>query len=112
MATHIIASSFPPKKTVDFSNYRVVKPAWVVDSIKAGKLLPWSDYRLFDEGPRQKTIKFDGGKMLSQTNQQSPSSYREQTENSYYGIQFQRRTGGGQTASSPLARQRPARPRV
>src|SRR5512140_901971 len=37
MATHIIASSMPPKKTVDFTKYRVVKPAWVIDSIKAGR---------------------------------------------------------------------------
>jgi len=40
----------PPKKTVDFTKYRVVKPAWVMDSIKAGKLLPWSNYRVIDDG--------------------------------------------------------------
>ncbi|KAH6650191.1 hypothetical protein F5144DRAFT_617141 [Chaetomium tenue] len=88
MATHIIASAMPPKKKAEFANYRVVKPAWVMDSIKAGKLLPWSDYRVIDDGPRQKTIKFGQGKMLSQATQQSPLGYREQTQDSFYTSQF------------------------
>ncbi|KAJ4159084.1 deoxycytidyl transferase [Fusarium oxysporum] len=54
MATHIVASTLPPKKSVDFSRYRIVKPAWIIDSIKAGQILPWSNYRVLDEGPRQK----------------------------------------------------------
>ncbi|KAK4151957.1 hypothetical protein C8A00DRAFT_16703 [Chaetomidium leptoderma] len=104
MATHIIASAMPPKKTVDFTKYRVVKPAWVMDSIKAGKLLPWADYRVIDDGPRQKTIKFDGGKMLSQATQQSPLGYREQTQNSFYTSQFQKSTDRleSQASSSPF----------
>ena len=107
MATHIIASSFPPKKALEFSRYRVVKPAWVMDSIEAGKLLPWSDYRVISDGPGQKTIKFDGGKMLAQASQrQSPLRYREQTQNSFYDRQFQRmnKDGAGQTESSPMSR--------
>ncbi|EAQ92750.1 hypothetical protein CHGG_00985 [Chaetomium globosum CBS 148.51] len=88
MATHIIASAMPPKKKAEFASYRVVKPAWVMDSIKAGKLLPWSDYRVIDDGPRQKMIKFGQGKMLSQTTQQSPLGYREQTQDSFYTSQF------------------------
>ncbi|KAL2161505.1 hypothetical protein VTH06DRAFT_8067 [Thermothelomyces fergusii] len=91
MATHIIASTMPPKKAVDFARYRVVKPAWVMDSIKAGKLLPWSDYRVIDGGPRQNTIKLDRGKMLSsQASPQSAAGYREQTQNSFYANQFQK----------------------
>ncbi|KAK4226137.1 DNA repair protein rev1 [Podospora fimiseda] len=89
MATHIIASTMPPKKSVDFTRYKVVKPAWIMDSIQAGKLLPWSDYRVIDESPRQKTIKFDGGKLSSQQVQKSPRGYREQTQNSFYNQQFQ-----------------------
>ncbi|KAK0632342.1 hypothetical protein B0T14DRAFT_532817 [Immersiella caudata] len=91
MATHIIASTMPPKKAAEFSQYRVVKPAWVTDSIQAGRLLPWTDYRAIDDGmgSRQKTIKFDGGKMFSQA-KQSPQGYREQTRNSFYTSQFQR----------------------
>ncbi|KAI1767567.1 impB/mucB/samB family protein [Hypoxylon sp. FL1150] len=87
MATHIIASSLPPKKMVDFNKYRMVKPAWVIDSIKAGKLLPWSDYRVIEETPRQKTLKINGNGLASQSSpQKSPLArkYREQTENSFY----------------------------
>ncbi|KAK0655779.1 hypothetical protein B0T16DRAFT_342123 [Cercophora newfieldiana] len=92
MATHIIASAMPPKKAAEFAQYRVVKPAWVTDSIQAGRLLPWTDYRAIDDGrgSRQKTIKFDGGKMFSQATKQSPQGYREQTQNSFYTSQFQR----------------------
>ncbi|KAK4130466.1 DNA repair protein [Trichocladium antarcticum] len=90
MATHVIASAMPPKKSVDFTKYRVVKPAWVMDSIQAGRLLPWTDYRVLDDGPRQKTIRFDGGQLLSQAAPQSPAGYREQTQNSFYTSQFQK----------------------
>ncbi|KAI1162246.1 impB/mucB/samB family protein [Nemania serpens] len=90
MATHIIASSLPPKKTVDFTKYRIVKPAWVADSISAGRLLPWTDYRVIEETPRQKTLKLDGNGISTQARtQQSPISvYREQTDNSFYTSQM------------------------
>ncbi|KAI4860945.1 impB/mucB/samB family protein [Hypoxylon rubiginosum] len=86
MATHIIASSLPPKKMVDFNKYRIVKPAWVTDSIAAGKLLPWSDYRVIEETPRQKTLRLNGNGLSTQSSpQKSPlAGYREQTENSFY----------------------------
>ncbi|KAL2017500.1 hypothetical protein VTK56DRAFT_2042 [Thermocarpiscus australiensis] len=90
MATHIIASAMPPKKAVDFTKYRVVKPAWVMDSIQAGRLLPWQDYRVIDDSPRQRTIRFDGGKMFSQVSQQSALGYREQTQDSFYTNHFRK----------------------
>lgn len=88
MATHIIASTLPPKKTVDFSRYRIVKPAWITDSIEAGKLLPWGDYRVLDEGPRQKVLKFDGSKGLTQTSPVVKKGYSEQIDNSFYTSQL------------------------
>ncbi|KAI5920067.1 impB/mucB/samB family protein [Camillea tinctor] len=92
MATHIIASSLPPKKMVDFNKYRIVKPAWVTDSIEAGRLLPWSDYRVIEETPRQKTLKLDRSGISTQSNTQgSPlarQGYREQTDKSFYNSQF------------------------
>ncbi len=109
MATHIIASAMPPKKIVDFTKYRVVKPAWVMDSIKAGKLLPWADYRVFEDGPRQKTIKFGQGKMFSQATQQSPVGYREQTQNSFYTSQFQKPPDADSRGSSSPFQPTPAR---
>ncbi|KAJ2967190.1 hypothetical protein NQ176_g9783 [Zarea fungicola] len=88
MATHIIASTLPPKKSVDFSRYRIVKPTWITESIEAGKLLPWSNYRVLDDGPRQKVLKFDGAKGLSQASPAAKQGYREQTENSFYTSQI------------------------
>ncbi|KAF4122391.1 DNA repair protein REV1 [Geosmithia morbida] len=97
MATHIITSSLPPKKTVDFSGYRIVKPSWIVDSIIAGALLPWSDYRVLDEGPRQKILKLDSNKGLSQQQtSKAKRGYCEQTEKSFYTAQLQTASSSGQ----------------
>ncbi|EGX91758.1 DNA damage repair protein Mus42, putative [Cordyceps militaris CM01] len=94
MATHIIASTLPPKKSVDFSRYRIVKPAWITESIAAGKVLPWSDYRVLGEGPRQKVLRLDGSKGLSQTSPTARQGYREQTENSFYTSQLRASVAG------------------
>ncbi|KAF9880028.1 DNA damage repair protein [Colletotrichum karsti] len=113
MATHIIASSIPPKKSVDYSKYRLVKPAWVTESIQAGRLLPWSDYRVDNDGPRQKVLKFDDSNRLSQATPQSRRGYREQTDNSFYTSQFKASAGSpitpsrtrvAERAESPLSR--------
>lgn len=81
--THIIASNLTPKKKVEFRKYRIVKPAWVVESIKAGKLLPWDAYRVVDEGVGQQILGFDGGSITSQRNSQH-GGYRDQTDASWY----------------------------
>ncbi|EXJ53829.1 DNA repair protein REV1 [Cladophialophora yegresii CBS 114405] len=86
-ATHVIASHLTPKKTVEFGKYRVVKPAWVVDSVKAGKLLPWDAYRLVDEGVTQKVLGFESGHMVSQANSR-PRSYKDQSEAGWYATQL------------------------
>jgi DNA repair protein REV1 len=83
MVTHIIAGSLTPKKAVEFKKYRIVKPAWIVDSVKAGRLLPWSSYRVVDEGPNQKVLGFDSGKIVNQKNEQG-KGYREQSDTSWY----------------------------
>ena len=87
MATHIIASSLTPKKVVDFRRYRIVKPAWIVESVAAGKLLSWENYRVVDEGAGQKVLAFDNGKIGSQVNNK-PRGYRDQTETSWYTSQL------------------------
>ncbi|KIX98302.1 uncharacterized protein Z520_05603 [Fonsecaea multimorphosa CBS 102226] len=93
--THVIASHLTPKKTVEFARYRIVKPAWVVDSVKAGKLMPWDAYRLVDEGVTQKVLSFEGGQIVSQVNTQQ-SRYKDQTEGSSFLSQLPR---GGQSPS-------------
>lgn len=87
--THIIASNLTPKKKVEFSKYRIVKPAWVVDSIKAGKLLPWDAYRVVDEGVGQHVLGFDNGNVVSQVNR-SQTGYKSQTDTSWYTGQVQK----------------------
>lgn len=92
MATHIIASTLPPKKSVEFGRYRIVKPAWITDSIAAGKILPWAEYRVLDEGPKQKVLKLDGSKGLTQSTPVEKQGYREQTDNSFYTSQLNANT--------------------
>ena len=86
--THIIASNLTPKKKVEFRKYRIVKPAWIVDSIEAGKLLPWDAYRVVDEGTGQQILGFDNGNVISQVNR-SQSGYKDQTSTSWYTGQVQ-----------------------
>ncbi|KAI9835299.1 MAG: hypothetical protein M1819_002443 [Sarea resinae] len=81
--THIIASNLTPKKRVEFRNYRIVKPAWVVESVKAGRLLPWNGFRALDEGPGQKVLGFENGKVITQSNHQQ-TGYADQTSTSWY----------------------------
>jgi DNA repair protein REV1 len=51
--THIIASNLTPKKRVEFERYKVVRPEWIVDCVKAGKALPWNQYRLIDRSSQK-----------------------------------------------------------
>lgn len=101
MATHIIASSLTPKKATEFSSYRIVKPAWVVDSIAAGRMLPWADYRVIDEGPRQKILRFgEDGKIASQAN--TPQrGYRDQIQSSFYTSQFKKPAASASKGNFP-----------
>jgi len=83
VATHVVASQLTPKKKVEFARYRIVKPAWIVDSVKAARLLPWDTYRVVDEGVTQKVLGFDNGHIVSQANSQR-QGYRDQSETSWY----------------------------
>ncbi|KIW05520.1 uncharacterized protein PV09_03401 [Verruconis gallopava] len=85
--THIIASSLTPKKAVEFKRYRIVKPAWVVESVKAGRLLPWDQFRVLDEGSGQRVIGFHDGKVVSEVSTQK-RGYKDQTDTSWYTEQL------------------------
>ena len=91
--THIIASTLTPKKRVEFRQYRIVKPAWVVDSIKSGRLLPWDNYRVIDEAHDQKVLDISNRKIVSQLGDQR-RSYKSQTDGSWYAEQFRRVSNG------------------
>ncbi|CAG5865773.1 unnamed protein product [Menidia menidia] len=47
--THIIASNLPNSKIQDLKGEKVIGPAWITDSIKAGRLLPYLKYQLYSK---------------------------------------------------------------
>ena len=93
MVTHIVASNLTPKKREEFKRYRIVKPAWIVDSVAAGKILPWDSYRVVDDGSKQRLLGFQDGKIVSQASTQDQRRYREQTETSWYSGQVKQKAG-------------------
>jgi DNA repair protein REV1 len=99
--THIIASSLTPKKAIEFRRYRIVKPAWVVDSIKAGNLLPWNEYRVVDEGEKQNVLAFDKGSIKTQANVKT-RGYRDQTDASWYTSQLRGTQTGPVSTQTPM----------
>lgn len=109
--THIIAGSLTPKKKEEFRRYRIVKPAWVVDSVKAGRLLPWNEYRVVDEGPGQKVLGVGGDGRVVSESQKKDRGYREQTDASWYTAQLDPSAEDGKrTTSQSISRADGSRP--
>ncbi|KAI5797862.1 DNA polymerase IV, partial [Peziza echinospora] len=59
--THVIASKLTPKKLVEWQRYRVVRPEWVVECVKEGKLLPWEKWRVGGEGEQSQALRVEKG---------------------------------------------------
>ncbi|SCU84487.1 LANO_0C01486g1_1 [Lachancea nothofagi CBS 11611] len=78
-ATHIIASNLTSKKRIDFQNYKVVTPSWVIDSVAAGKRLPWQDYALLTGDYGQQKLNLANAK--SNELDTSSTSFRKQRDN-------------------------------
>ncbi|PSN61361.1 DNA repair protein [Corynespora cassiicola Philippines] len=104
--THIVASALTPRKTVEYRNYRVVKPEWVIDSIAAGKLLAWNKYSVIDEGDNQKVLSFDQGKMRSRANIRARGYLDEPNRNWYTGQPSSNLTDGSSSALTPKSAMR------
>lgn len=51
LVTHIVTCSLTPAKVREFKHMKVVRPEWLVQSVKAGVLLPWQDF-IFVTGGR------------------------------------------------------------
>ncbi|KAH9484056.1 DNA repair protein rev1 [Psilocybe cubensis] len=45
VVTHIITCSLTPAKIREFKHMKVVRPEWLTESIKNGKLLSWKDFK-------------------------------------------------------------------
>ncbi|PPQ63029.1 hypothetical protein CVT24_005975 [Panaeolus cyanescens] len=45
LVTHIITCSLTPAKIREFKHMKVVRPEWLMESIKQGVLLPWKDFQ-------------------------------------------------------------------
>uniref|UniRef100_A0A3Q0T1W1 DNA repair protein REV1 n=1 Tax=Amphilophus citrinellus TaxID=61819 RepID=A0A3Q0T1W1_AMPCI len=45
--THIIATNLPNSKIQELKGEKVIRPEWITDSIKAGRLLPYLQYQLY-----------------------------------------------------------------
>ncbi|XP_041856997.1 DNA repair protein REV1 isoform X1 [Melanotaenia boesemani] len=63
--THIIANNLPNCKIQELRGEKVIRPEWIIDSIKAGRLLPYLQYQLYT---KQKSTLF-AGMTLRQTSE-------------------------------------------
>ncbi|TFK45623.1 DNA repair protein [Heliocybe sulcata] len=63
LVTHIITCSLTPAKIKEFKHMKVVRPAWLLESVAAGILLPWQDY-IFRSGER---VESSQGRRSAQT---------------------------------------------
>lgn len=58
--THIIATNLPNNKVNDLKGEKVVRPEWIVESIKAGRLLSYIPYLLYNkQSNAQKVLNFN-----------------------------------------------------
>lgn len=58
LTTHVIASNLPTAKLKLLKQYKIVKPEWISNSLKEGRLLNYRDYLLFIDTPDQLKIDF------------------------------------------------------
>src|SRR5882762_3058983 len=67
LSTHIITCSLTPAKIREFKHMKVVRPEWLVESVKAGVLLRWKDF-IYTPGGRTDVSQ---GKQIVQKSLQS-----------------------------------------
>ncbi|KAI5778576.1 hypothetical protein EDC01DRAFT_712505 [Geopyxis carbonaria] len=78
--THIVATNLPPKKRVEFARYKVVRPDWMIESIRQGKLLDWSRYQVIAEPVGQARLGFgSSGPQLVKGKGAEANTYRTPT---------------------------------
>ncbi|KAI5300732.1 deoxycytidyl transferase, partial [Ascosphaera atra] len=78
--THIITSVLTPKKREEFQRFKVVKPDWVTESVKAGRLLPWQHFKLLT--PRSEQVVPSTAPVASVYSPKKTRSFTQQQERS------------------------------
>uniref|UniRef100_A0AAY4DV59 DNA repair protein REV1 n=1 Tax=Denticeps clupeoides TaxID=299321 RepID=A0AAY4DV59_9TELE len=89
--THIVATNLPNSKIQELRGEKVVRPEWITDSIKAGRVLPYHQYQLY---AKQKGLSFPS---VSRQNQEGAArstplcnprngSWKNTTENEEGGL--------------------------
>lgn len=59
MVTHIVAHTLTPTKMIEFREYKVATPAWIIESVEAGKLLNWRNYSVQAASETDDALPFD-----------------------------------------------------
>ncbi|XP_071333938.1 DNA repair protein REV1 [Trachinotus anak] len=68
--THIIANNLPNSKIQELKGEKVIRPEWITDSVKAGRLLPYLQYQLY---AKQKAPLFPGMTLRQTSETAGPS---------------------------------------
>ncbi|CAL8322703.1 unnamed protein product [Merluccius merluccius] len=68
--THIITNNLPNSKIKELKGEKVVRPTWITDSVKAGRLLSYLQYQLY---AKQKGLNFPGVSLLQNHEAAGPS---------------------------------------
>ncbi|THH06773.1 hypothetical protein EW146_g9508 [Bondarzewia mesenterica] len=82
LSTHIITCSLTPAKIREFKRMKVVRPEWLVNSVRRDTLLPWQDY-IFQPGLRVE--KSQGGQTAQTSLQGFTAQHTKKAESSGHG---------------------------
>uniref|UniRef100_A0A4W3GQV3 DNA repair protein REV1 n=1 Tax=Callorhinchus milii TaxID=7868 RepID=A0A4W3GQV3_CALMI len=83
--THIIATNLPNTKIKDLKEEKVVRPEWITDSIKVGRLLSFKPYQLYTkQSSAQKGLNFTVSKLEEPT--PGPSNIHKLNKNVQDGV--------------------------
>ncbi|KAG0228115.1 deoxycytidyl transferase [Actinomortierella wolfii] len=75
--THIIAMNLTQAKMNEFKNYKVVRPEWVLDCIKAGTRLPWHRYSVLRVAG---SLQQFGTRLIASPSKQAPSLIHDNSD--------------------------------
>jgi len=73
-ATVILATNLPPKKREELRGRKIVRPEWVMESVKKGQVVEWTRFRLGGEGEGQARLGFGEGSGLKVVSGERPGA--------------------------------------